>query len=121
MEAFFMIWTTDSEILAAVKTMSAQFGMSPSAFIMLGRDIARRNKYAIIPLCGPYPRTIDKAEITQDTLYSWPEWVGALAPAGSKWERLHWPDGSFTVRLVNRDAAVLAAVHLPAQTTEGET
>jgi hypothetical protein len=111
----------DGEILAAVKTASVEFSISPGRFIEMGRYMARWQEYAVMPNFPPFPHTIDEAEITLEVFNSWPEWVGELAPPGSKWERLHWPDGSITVRLVNSRALVRAAVYLPAQATEFKT
>ncbi len=112
---------TDSEILAAVKTAAAEFKTSPTQIIELGRYTARWQEYAVMPNFPPYPHTIDEAEITPEVFNLWPEWVGELAPVGSKWERLHWPNGSLTVRLINPRALVRAAVYLPAQATEAKT
>lgn len=104
--------SSDEEILAAVKAEAAKFNLSVSYFIGLGSAIAKWQTYALIPNFGPAPHTIDESEITQETLDEWPEWVADLAPAGSKWERLHWPDGSITIRLVTNKALVLAAKRL---------
>ena len=107
--------TNDTDILAALKRACAEFNYSPSAFISFARNAAEWQRTAVIPNFGPYPRHIDEGEITQEILAGWPEWVEDLVPAGSKWERLHWPDGSTTVRLVDPRALVLAAKHLGAR------
>jgi len=106
--------TTDQEILEAVKTAAAKFHISASALIHFGCALAEWQKHALIAAHGPYPRVIDVAEITTEAFDSWPQWVGELAPIGTNWERIHWPDGSFTIRLVTRREFVLAATHLPA-------
>lgn len=110
--------TTDQEILEAVKTAAAKFHMSALALVNLGCALAEWQKHALIAAEAPYPRVIDEAEITTEAFESWPQWVVELAPIGSKWERLHWPDGSVTIRLVTPRAFVLAAKHLPARATE---
>jgi len=102
---------TDNEILAAVKEVCDEFHYSPSALITVARATVEWYKTAVIPNFGPFPTLIDEAEISQEILADWPEWVEDMVPAGSKWERLHWPDGSITIRLVNPRALVLAAKH----------
>jgi len=105
---------TDNEILAAVKKVCEEVNYSPSALIAQARATVEWSKTAVISPFGPYPQGepgIDDAEITQEILDGWPDWVQDLVPAGSKWERLHWPDGSKTVRLVTPRARVLAAQH----------
>ncbi len=101
--------TTDSEILAALKQACSEFNYSPGAFISFARAAAEWSKMAAIPNFGPYPRRIDEAEITQEILGAWPDWVQDMVPAGSKWERLHWPDGSISIRLLNQQSLVLGA------------
>ncbi len=85
--------------------------MSPSAFISNGKAICDWQRWAIVPNFGPFPTQIDEVEIEEDVIESWPNWVAELVPVGSKWERLHWPDGSFTVRLVDGRLLVSAAIH----------
>ena len=103
--------TNDKDILAAMKQICSDFNYSPAAFLSFARAALQWSKTAIIPTGGPNPKLIDEAEITQEILVNWPEWVKDMVPAGSKWERLHWPDGSITIRLVNPRALVLAAQH----------
>ena len=102
---------SDNEILAAVKAACSEFNYSPAAFISAARGALEWSRTAVIPNFGPRPRLIDEAEISQEILAAWPEWVQDMVPAGSQWERLHWPDGSITIRLVNPRALVLAAKH----------
>jgi hypothetical protein len=59
---------------------------------------------------GHWARRIDEVEITQEILDAWPEWVQEMVPAGSKWERFHWPDGLVSIRLVNHRGLLLAAM-----------
>jgi len=103
--------TNDREILAAVKAACSEFNYSPAAFISAARGALEWSRTAVIPNSGPHPTLIDEAEISQEILAGWPEWVQELVPAGSRWERLHWPDGSTIIRLVNPRALVLAAKH----------
>ncbi|HUT60181.1 MAG TPA: hypothetical protein VNA25_20230 [Phycisphaerae bacterium] len=103
--------TSDNEILAAMKEACNEFNCSPASLLLAAQDALRWQRTAVIPNAGPHPTLIDEAEISQEILADWPEWVEDMVPAGSKWERLHWPDGSITIRLVNPRALVLAAKH----------
>ena len=106
--------TTDSEIIDAVRKAAAQCNMSPSALISLGQAQANWKKDVWInAMDRPYPNSGDEAEIAQEIIDSWPEWVQTLIPVGTKFERLNWPDGSFAVRLINSRGLVLAGVRLP--------
>jgi hypothetical protein len=100
---------TDQELLNQLRTAATDCRYSPEAFLAMAIDAAKWQAKAAIPNCGPYPTEIDEAEIDSEILAVWPEWVSRLVPAGSKWERLHWPDGSVTIRLVNHRGLVLAA------------
>jgi len=103
--------TSDKEILAATKAACKEFNCSPASLILAARDALQWSRTAVIPNFGPHPTLIDEAEISQEIMADWPDWVQDLVPAGSKWERLHWPDGSITIRLVTPRALVLAAKH----------
>ena len=105
--------TDDFELLKALKAAAQKANCSPYSLIHLGVGLAEWQRHAVTQAYGPYPHLVDQAEITLESLDAWPEWVATLAPAGSKWERLHWPDGSLTIRLVTPRALVLGAVHLP--------
>jgi len=100
---------SDSEILARVKEACKEFRCSPAYLLSTARTALEWNKTSVIPNGGPFPTLIDEAEITQEMLDAWPEWVAEVVPAGSAWERLHWPDGAITIRLVTPRALVLAA------------
>lgn len=102
---------SDHELLQALKNTAAEHGYSPDAFLAMASAAVKWNATAVIPNFGPYPTAIDEVEIDSDTLALWPAWVADLVPPGSKWERLHWPDGSITIRLVNHRSLVLAAHH----------
>lgn len=99
----------DQALLALIKTTAAEYGYSPHALLTMAASAAKWSSTAVIPNFGPSPQSIGEAEISPDILAVWPEWVAELVPPGSKWERLQWPDGSITIRLVNHQALVLAA------------
>jgi hypothetical protein len=103
---------TDTELLESLKAIAAKHGYAPEALLSLASDAASFNARAVIPNFGPFPERSDEAVIDAETLAVWPSWVAELVPPGSKWERLYWPDGSLTIRLINHRALVLAARHL---------
>jgi hypothetical protein len=102
----------DRQLLARLKKSAAKYGFTPEALVLAGETEAEFQRFALVPISGPFPHTVDKAAIDKESLSDWPAWVAELVPPGSKWERLHWPDGSITVRLINPGAQVLAATHL---------
>jgi hypothetical protein len=111
-----MISHDDSELLAALKKVAADNGHSPSAFIQLAKGTAEHQRRAYIPNVGPFPRVVEEVAITSNALGAWPAWVPGLVPPGSQREKLHWPDDSTTLRLVDPRGLVLAAKWLPIQT-----
>lgn len=106
----------DSDLLAALKQMAADNNCSPAAFLHLAESAAEYQRRAFIPNSGPFPLVIDEAAITAHDLAAWPAWVSKLVPPGSQWEKLHWPDATVTLRLVDPRGGVLAAKFLPAST-----
>lgn len=105
--------SVDQQLLDLLKETAGKHGYTPDAFLSLASSAAEWNSRAVIPNVGPYPTSIDEANIDRDALAAWPDWVSSWVTPGSKWERLHWPDGSVTIRLVNHRALVLGAAHLP--------
>jgi len=99
----------DRELLERLKESARKYGYTPGALLLAAEGAAELQKIAVVPVFGPYPQRIDEAAIGEEGLANWPDWVAALVPPGSKWERLHWPDGSATVRLVEPRGNVLAA------------
>jgi hypothetical protein len=104
----------DEKLLARLKESAARYRYAPEALIKVGEDAAEFERNALIPVFGPFPQTIEEVPIDVETLGTWPDWVAEIVPLGSKWERLHWPDGSVTIRLVNPGGQVLAAKSNPA-------
>jgi hypothetical protein len=102
----------DQKLLVRLKEAAARYGFTPEALLLAGETAAEFQSFALVPIFGPFPAAVDEAPIDQEALTNWPGWVADLVPAGSKWERLHWPDGSVTVRLVNPRARVLAATRV---------
>jgi len=111
-----MVMTADANLLIALKDASIKAGVSPGAFISLGEAFCEWRKHAVPDqLRPPYPR-IDAVEIDWDVLSKWPSWVTDYLCPGQRstmpqWERMQWPDGSVTVRLVDRQGLVLGARH----------
>ena len=103
---------SDEEILATIKSLTAEYRVSVSVFFGLAKAILEWQRWSVIPIFGPWPNLIEEITIDTEIFDSWPSWVRRLVPEGSKWECLRWPDGSATVRLVDPRARVLAAEHL---------
>lgn len=104
------IQSEDLELLAKLKGAAKKAGCPPSSLIAFGAEAAEFKRRAVVPNFGPFPHTVDEAPINPEVVAGWPAWVAELVPEGSKWERLHWLDGSITIRLVNHRMLVLAAI-----------
>lgn len=98
--------------MAELRRIGAKFGYAPEAVLTLAEAAVRFQRDAHVPNFPPFPQEIDECEISEDVAERWPDWVAVLLPPGSKWERLHWPDGSQTIRLVDPRGAVLAATKI---------
>ena len=109
----------DDILLKEIKAVAAEVEYSPEALIGLGRDAAIWLRHALRPDFPPFPRTIDEALVELNSCDPASDWIAKLVPPGSKWERLQWPDGSVTIRLVDPRAKVLAAEHFPGSGNEG--
>ena len=109
---------SDEEILATIKSLTAEYKVSVSVFFAFAKAMLEWQGWSVMPLFEPWPNLIEEITIDTEIFDSWPSWVRWLVPEGSKWECLHWPDGSATVRLVDRRARVLAAEHLMPTTSE---
>ena len=105
----------EQDLLNLLNAAAVDSGYSAEALVAMAIAVAKWKKTAVVPNLGPYPQEIDEWEFTSESLASWPEWVARLVPPGSKWERLHWPDDSVTIRLVNQHSLVLAAKHFVKQ------
>ena len=99
----------NQKLLERLKKSAAKFGFTREAFILAGESAAEFQRHTLVPILGPFPTAVDEAEVYADSGQGWPDWVAELVPEGSKWERLYWPDGSITIRLMNPQAVVLAA------------
>jgi hypothetical protein len=104
-----MIKMSEQELLSEPKRIGAKYNYAPEAVLVLAEAAVRFQVDALIPNLGPFPKEVDECDISESVMEDWPEWVGELLPRGSKWERLHWPDGSQTIRLIDDRGAVLAA------------
>jgi|GEM_PF-6538269 len=104
----------DQHLLARLKASAEKHGFTPEALLLAGESAAEFQRIALIPILGPFPSATDEVTISEEVLANWPAWVSELVPPGSKFERLHWPDGTTTIRLVNHHSLVLAAKLLPA-------
>ena len=109
---------SDEEILTTIKSLTAEYRVSVSVFFAFAKAMLEWQRWSVIPNFGPWPNLIEEITIDTEIFDSWPSWVSRLVPEGSKWECLHWPDGSDTVRLVDPRARVLAAEHLMSTTSE---
>lgn len=104
----------EQHLLARLKASAEKYGFTPEALLLAGESAAEFQRLALVPILGPFPSATDEVTIGDEVLANWPAWVAELVPSGSKFERLHWPDGSKTIRLVNHRLLVLAAKSLPA-------
>ena len=101
--------TSDQKLLRRLKSSAKKLGYRPGALLLAGEQAAQFQKIAFIPILGPHPRITDEVAIDEEALMRWPSWVSKIVPPGSKWQRLHWPDGSISVRLIDANGEVLAA------------
>lgn len=101
--------TSDEQLLAKLKQSAMKYRYTPGALLLAGETMAEFQQVALISILGPHPTVTDEVTVDQDSLAKWPDWVAELVPPGSKWERLHWPDGSATIRLLDPCGQVLAA------------
>ena len=105
----------DRQLLARLKKSATKYGFTPEALLLAGETQAEFQRFALVPILGPIPLSVDQATIAEESLGNWPAWVAELVPLGSRWERLHWPDGSTTIRLINPGVSVSAAKYCPAK------
>lgn len=99
----------DQHLLTRLKASAEKYGFTPEALLLAGESAAEFQRLALVPIFGPFPSATDEVTIEEEALTNWPAWVAELVPSGSKFERLHWPDGSTTLRLVNPRGLILAA------------
>jgi hypothetical protein len=104
-----MVKMSDPELLSKLKRIGAKYNYAPEAVLSLAEAAVRFQVDALIPNLPPFPKQVDECDISELVMEQWPEWVGELLPRGSKCERIHWPDGSQTIRLIDDRGAVLAA------------
>ena len=100
--------TTDSELALALRKKAAELGYTPLALLSLAEAAADVNRWSVMPNFPPFPQVTDEFVILDEQLCQWPEWSAALIPPGSRMERLNWPDGTNTLRLVSPRGLVLA-------------
>ena len=108
----------DQALLGLLKRTAVEVNYSPEALISLGLATARWQAKVVLSSEPPFPVDVETEEITHQHLADWPDWVEDLVPAGSRWERLLWPDSSHTVRLVTKRALVLAGRHFESAPNE---
>jgi hypothetical protein len=111
------IRTSDAELLAELKRIGAEYNYAPEAVLNLARAAVKFQRDALVPNFPPFPVEIDECEIADEVTQNWPDWISELLPKGSKWEQLHWPDGSRTIRLIDAHGGVLAATRIYRNTT----
>jgi cation transport regulator ChaC len=101
----------DTRLLTELKATAAKLNYSPEALIVLGAAAVQHQQTSIMPNFPPFPQISDEAVIDTEILAVWPDWVEKLIPAGSKWQRLEWPNGGVTIRLIDTQRAVVAAAY----------
>ena len=108
----------NTSILDYLHRLADSVNYTPKALITLGAEVARWKSKVILQAEPPWPVEIETADITDDQLNQWPEWVGELVSPGSRWERMEWEDGSYSIRLVTKRAQVLAGKHFAEATPD---
>ena len=101
----------DQDLLRLLTNSAAEVNYSPEALIRLGLATAQWQKKVVLGADPPWPEQVEVEEIMQEHLADWPAWVQDLVPAGCRWERLQWPDASYSVRLLTKRGRVLAGQH----------
>lgn len=105
--------SSDTELGRIFRTKAATLGYSPEALLTMAEAWADWTRWAVPQNFGPFPDTIIEEPIGPDHLQAWPEWSTKFISIGCKLERLEWPDGRVTTRLLSPRGLVLAAAIEP--------
>ena len=105
----------DLSLIRQLRQAADSVNHSPAALIQLGVSAAKWHSYSVLQASPPWPELVEDAVVTEAQLEQWCHWVKQLVPVGSKWERLYWPDGSHTIRLITPNGRVIAASQLNRQ------
>lgn len=98
----------DLSLIRQLRQAADSVNHSPAALIQLGVSAAKWHSYSVLQASPPWPELVEESVVTEEHLAQWPHWVSNLVPDGSKWELLHWPDGSKTIRLMTPQGRVIA-------------
>lgn len=105
--------STDEDLGRIVREIAASFNYSPGALLQLAREVAERERWSVLPNCGPQPALINEKNLEESDLEGWPEWINPLIGPGCRLEHLKWPDGTVTLRILSPRGRVLTASRIP--------
>jgi hypothetical protein len=98
----------DEELLSELKKAATRQNTDPIGIIHMGEDAMKWSHDVIETECGHSAVKGEDFYMQGDTYPAWPEWIRQLVPEGSRWSKLTWADGTYTIRLQNHRALVLA-------------
>lgn len=99
----------DSELGMFFRKKAAELGQSPLTLLKMAEAAALWHKWSVMPNFPPFPKEVESLVLSEVHLADWPEWSASLITPGCRIERLTWPNGTVSVRLLSPRGLVLAA------------
>lgn len=101
--------TSDTELGQTLRAKAFGLDCTPDALLAHAEAVADFQRWSIIPNFAPFPQITAEHTIGPEHLEGWPDWGVELISPDCKIQRLEWPGGTITTRLLSPRGLVLAA------------
>ena len=101
--------SSDKDLIEELHEISRQTKTSPKLLLAIARQVAEGNMRSAPGYAPMRVRITDSYQYPEDDgSFNPPDWVSAVLPHGSRFEKLEWEDGVTIVRLLNDEIRVVA-------------